>query len=311
MSEVLTIITPVFFLIACGYGAAKAKLIARDGAKGLNDFVLFFCIPPLLFRTMQSVDVSGSAFGVLGAYYCAATIIWVIVAIAARRVKGLGDAGGSAAAFASTFGNLGMMGLSIAYLAYGEEGLIIAALIIAAHAASHWFFGTLWAALANSERGVNLVRVTGNVLVSLARNPVVISLAVGGLWNASGFTLPTILERIIDLGGDAAIPTGLFALGLAAANYPLRGNLEGVATIMALKMAVFPLSAWILASFALQLPPRETALVTIFACLPTGMNPYLFAVKENASIPAVSGAIALGVILSAATVPFVMWLVGA
>jgi malonate transporter and related proteins len=309
MAEILNVIVPVFFLIACGYAAAKAGLIGREGAKGLNDFVLYFCVPPLLFRTMQSVDVSHSATGVWSAYYSAAAIIWLVVALAARRVKGLGDAGGSSTAFASTFGNLGMMGLSIAYLSYGEEGLIIAALIIAVHAASHWFAGTLWAELANAERGVNLAKTTGGVLVSLAKNPVVIALAAGAIWNAGGWTMPAIGARIIGLGADAAIPAGLFALGTAVAAYPLRGNLPGVATIMGLKMAAFPLIAWALAAFVFRLAPRETALVTIFAALPTGMNPYLFAMKENASVAAVSGAIALGVIVSAASIPFVLWLV--
>jgi predicted permease len=232
-----------------------------------------------------------------------------MVAVIAPRVKGLGDAGGSSTAFASTFGNLGMMGLSIAYLAYGEEGLIIAALIIAVHAASHWLAGTLWAEFANRQRGVDVAKVAGGIVISLVKNPVLLALAAGALWNASGWTMPIIGERIIDLGGDAAIPAGLFALGLAVAGYPLRGNLAGVATIMALKMAAFPLIAFALAAFVFHLPPRETALVTIFAALPTGMNPYLFAAKFNASVAAVSGAIALGVIASAATIPLVLWLV--
>ena len=309
MNEILNIIFPVFFLIACGYAGAKTGLISREGAKGLNDFVLYFCVPPLLFRTMQSVDVSHSATGVWSAYYSAAAIIWLIVAIIARRVKGLGDAGGSATAFASTFGNLGMMGLSIAYLAFGDEGLIIAALIIAVHAASHWFAGTLWAELANAERGVNLAKTTAGVLISLAKNPVVLALAAGALWNWSGLTLPVIATRIIGLGADAAIPAGLFALGAAIAAYPLRGNLAGVTTIMALKMAVFPFIAWLFAALVFHLAPEETALVTIFAALPTGINPYLFAAKENASLAAVSGAIALGVIVSAASIPLVLWLV--
>lgn len=311
MTAILTIVAPVFFLIACGYAAAKVGLIGREGAKGLNDFVLYFCVPPLLFRTMQSVEMSVSATGVWGAYYAAAGMIWLIVALGAKRVQGLGDAGGSATAFASTFGNLGMMGLSIAYLSFGEEGLIIAALIIAVHAASHWFVGTLWAELANAEHGINLAATTGGVLVSLAKNPVVLALAAGTLWNASGWTMPAIGSRIIDLGGDAAIPAGLFALGLAVAAYPLRGAAAGVATIMILKMAVFPVIAWAFAQFVFHLPPRETALVTLFAALPTGMNPYLFAVKFNASLAAVSGAIALGIMLSILTIPFVLWLVGA
>ena len=311
MADMLNVIAPVFIIIACGYGAGKTGLIARDGVKALNDFVLYFCVPPLLFRTMQSVDLSMSATGIWSAYYAAAAAIWAIVALGARRVKGLGDAGGAATAFATTFGNLGMMGLSIAYLAFGDEGLITAALIIAVHASTHWFFGTLWAELANRQRDVNLAKVTRGVLVSLAKNPVVLALAAGAVWNASGAAMPVIGERLIELGGDAAIPAGLFGLGLGVAGYPLRGNLPGVATIMALKMALFPLIAWTLAAHVFQLAPRETALVTLFAALPTGINPYLFAVKFNASVAAVSGAIAIGVIFSALTIPIVLWLVGA
>lgn len=311
MTAILSIVAPVFFLIACGYAAAKTGLINREGAKGLNDFVLYFCVPPLLFRTMQSVDMTASATGVWSAYYLAAGIVWLVVLTGVRRVKGLDEAGGAATAFASTFGNLGMIGLSIAYLSFGEEGLIIAAMIIAVHAASHWFFGSLWAELANREENIDVIKVTRGVFISFAKNPVVLSLAAGAIWNASGFDMPAIGARIVALGGDAAIPTGLFALGLSVAAYPLRGNLTGAAAIMALKMAVFPFIAWTLAHYAFQLPPREIALVTIFAALPTGMNPYLFAVKFNASIAAISSAIALGVIASAASLPFVMWLVGA
>ena len=78
MAEILNVIVPVFFIIACGYAAAKTELIAPAGTKGLNDFVLYFCVPPLLFRTMQSVDVAHSATGVWSAYYTAAAIIWLM-----------------------------------------------------------------------------------------------------------------------------------------------------------------------------------------------------------------------------------------
>lgn len=311
MTDILNVIAPVFCLIACGYLASKAGLIGREGAKGLNNFVFYFCIPPLLFRTMQTVDMTGAApLGLWGAYYTGAAIVWIVIALAARRVRGLGGAGGAAAAVASTFGNLGMMGLSISYLAFGEEALIVAALIIAIHAATHWFLGSLWAELARRQSGVNVAKIAGGVFVSLIKNPIVLGLLIGAAWNAGGLTMPVVGQRLIDLAGDAAIPAGLFALGLTLAGFPLRGNLIGVATIIALKMAAFPLVVWTLAAFVFHLPPRETAMVALFAALPTGMNAYLFAAKFDAAVAAVSGAIALGVVLSAATIPFVLWLVG-
>lgn len=312
MQELLDVFAPVFTLIGAGYLAARGGLIGPAGAKGLNDFVLYFCVPPLLFRTMQKVGFEGnSPFGLWSAYYAAVAIVWLIVALGVRRLPGLGAAGGAPVAFAATFGNLGIMGLSIAYLAYGDAGLLIAALIIALHAANHWFFATVWAELALRQRGVDIFSVAQDVVVSLLKNPVVVALLVGAGWNASGLVVPAVAERVINLAGDAAIPAGLFALGLAIAAYPLRGNLAGIAVVIALKMLVFPVIAWTLAYYVFSLPPRETSMVALFAALPTGMNAYFFSVKFDAAVPVVTGAIALGVLLSVVTIPLLMWVTGA
>lgn len=312
MQQLLDVFAPVFVLIGAGYLAARGGLIGPDGARGLNAFVLYFCVPPLLFRTMQKVGFEGSSpFGVWSAYYTAVAVIWLLVAAGVRRLPGLGAAGGAATAFAATFGNLGIMGLSIAYLGFGDEGLLVAALIIALHAANHWFFATVWAELALRRRGVDLFSVARDVVISLLKNPVVVALLIGAAWNASGLAVPPVGERLIDLAGDAAIPAGLFSLGLAIAAYPLRGNLPGIAVVIALKMLVFPVIAWALARYVFTLPPRETSMVALFAALPTGMNAYFFSVKFDAGVAVVTGAIALGVLLSVITIPLLMWLVGA
>ncbi|MEO0975211.1 MAG: AEC family transporter, partial [Pseudomonadota bacterium] len=181
---------------------------------------------------------------------------------------------------------------------------------IAIHSANHWFFCTLWAEFALRRRGVSPVGVAVGVIASLLRNPIVLALLCGAAWNASGLSMPAVGERVITLAGDAAIPTGLFALGMAVAAYPLRGNLNAIGTIVALKMVAFPLIAFALARYGFKLPARETALVALFASLPTGMNAYFFSVKFQAGVPAVTGAIALGVLLCAVSIPLILWLAG-
>lgn len=306
MAGIADIIIPIFLLIAFGYGAARANIISTEGGAGLNDFVLYFCIPPLLFKTMQSVDLSLDPRGVWGAFYGGLFTVWIIVLALARRLPGLGDAGGAATAFGATFGNIGMMGLAIAYLGFGDAGVITAALIITIHTAIHWGFCTLWAEFARAERGVDVARLLRGVGVSLVKNPILISLAVGAAWNAGGYSLPGIANTIIDMAADAAIPTGLFALGLRVAGQPLRGNIAGVATIISLKMIVMPFFVFLLARFIFTLPAQETALLTLLAAMPTGINPYLFAGRFNASVAAVAGAIALGVMLSMITLPLLL-----
>ncbi|MGE0409687.1 MAG: AEC family transporter [Amphiplicatus sp.] len=312
MIDTFNAVFPVFILIAFGYAAARRTLFTAEGARNLNSFAHNFGVPALLFRTLQAGELGAPApWGVWGAYYLAAALVWILIAVFLRRRRGLGEAGGAATAVASTFGNVGMMGLSVAYLAYGEAGVVVAAMVIAIHTAVHWLIGSLWAEWANRGEGVSLPKTLASVFVSLVKNPIVVALALGAAWKAGGLVMPAFAGRFIDLLADAAVPVGLFALGLSVAAYPLRDNIASVATIIALKMVLFPLLAGALSVFVFRLAPMEATLVTLFAAMPTGVNAYLFATRFEASVPAVSGAIALGVTLSVATIPLILWLAGA
>lgn len=310
MNAIATTVVPVFALIALGYGAARLGLLDPRGVTGLHSFVFLFAIPALLFRTAMKVDMGAAApWRLWGAFFAAAAIVWVLAVLVSPKIPSLSPVGGAAAAIASSFGNLVMMGIPLSYAHYGEAAVVPAALIVAIHAPVHWFFATLraeWAA----RGGGSLAATLKELVVSLARNPIVMALFSGLLWGATGIGLHPVADRTISLLGQAGVPAALFALGLSLASYGLRGNIRGLSVILILKMAVFPLVAAVLAFKVFALTPILAGVVVLFACLPPGANAYLFATRYNASVAPVSGAIATGTVAALFSVSLVLWLLG-
>ncbi len=311
MNAILITVVPVFALIVLGFLAAKVKMFSNEQASGLNLFVHYIAIPALLFRTMLKVDVSQAApWSLWASYYLAGALIWIIALMIAHNVETLKSKGGAATALSSSFGNLVLMGLPLAYVHFGEAALIPGALIIAIHAPIQWFVATLRAEWSGRNSAKPVSDMLKDLALSLARNPIIMSLLAGFVWNFAGFGLHEIVDKIISMLGQAGVPAALFALGLSIANYSFKGQLGGVVTILALKMAIFPIIAWGLAVKVLNLPPIAAGVVILFAAMPPGVNAYLFATRYKASVAAVSGAVALGTAIAMITIPLVLWLLG-
>jgi len=57
------------------------------------------------------------------------------------------------------------------------------------------------------------------------------------------------------------------------------------------------------------LPPIAAGVVVLFEVMPTGANAYIFAVQYQRLVNPTSGAVALGTLLAAVTLPVVVWVV--
>ena len=310
MNAILITVVPVFLLIGLGYLAARFKLMEGAGVVGLNNFVFLFAIPALLFRTAMKVDIGASApWRLWAAYFGAMAIIWLLAVLISPKIPSLRPAGGAAAAMGSSFGNLVMMGIPLSFAHYGEAAVVPAALIVAIHAPVHWFIATLRAEWVGRGGG-SLAATLKELVLSLAKNPIVMALVAGALWGATGLGLHPIADRTITMLGGAGGPAALFALGLSLAAFGLKGHMRGVSIILVLKMAVFPLVAAIMAFKVFDLPPLTASIIVLFACLPPGANAYLFATRYKASVAPVSGAIGVGTFVALFSVTAVLWLLG-
>jgi malonate transporter and related proteins len=81
-----------------------------------------------------------------------------------------------------------------------------------------------------------------------------------------------------------------------------------VALVVGLKLLIMPVIAWVLATQILGLPALGTNTVVLLAACPTGANAFLFASRFERAVGPVSGGVAVGTALAAATISLTLLL---
>ncbi|MFN4211829.1 MAG: AEC family transporter, partial [Devosia sp.] len=136
MLAILTVIAPVFALMALGYGAVRFRLYPAEGIKSLIAFVNNFATPCLLFYSLVTSDFS-AAFNpaILGPFYLGALICFAIGIVIALKLFGNTPGEAVSVGFSGTFTNTVLIGLPIMQRAYGADALPVTLSIIGVHGA--------------------------------------------------------------------------------------------------------------------------------------------------------------------------------
>ena len=302
-------VLPVFGMIVLGFAFTEFRIFDAAAGRGITLFVFNAAIPALLFKTVATLGRGEAApWGLWIAFFGGLAVTWVATAVVARQTVALSASGGAAASMAAGFGNLALLGTPLALAHFGNAAAVPLGLILSVHAPVLWFAATLHRELARHSSGFSLIRTARELLLNLLTNAIVLALVLGSIWRWAGIGLHPIAGRMLDMLADASVPAALFALGVSLAGYSLRGAWSGIAWLIGLKMVLMPVLVFLLAQYAVNLPPLWAKLAVLFAAMPTGANAFLFAHRNEESVPAVSGAIALGTALAAVTVSILLYL---
>ncbi len=308
MYDVVLIVAPVFGLIALGYGLARLGVLSGDAGKGLADFVFIVAVPALLFRIMVTAQMpeGASPFALWGSYYAAAAFIWVVAALAAKYLLGRTARDGASLSMGATFGNIVMLGIPLALDRFGAEAAAPLAIIISISSPLMWFAGTLHVEMASESEHVTLRAQVGALIVSLVKNPLIMSLVAGLAWRWTGLGLHPIPDKMISLLAQAAVPTALVSLGLGLTAFRFRGQMGSVLVVCLLSLAAFPALVWLLAFHVFALPPVWAGVAVLLSACPPGANAYLFASRYDAAAGSISAAVAFGTVLSVLSITVIL-----
>jgi malonate transporter and related proteins len=310
MSNVTTVVLPVFALIALGFAAGRYEYFAVDAVKVINDYTFTLAIPAFLFRAMVKLELGEIPVELWLSFFGAAAVTWTLATLATRRVLGRPSADTPSIAMSSCFGNVVMLGIPLSIAAFGETAAAPAALLVALHTPLLFFAGSLQQALVGEPRQTNLARLGRELFDELAGNPIILSILAGLLWRFTALGLNPAIDRILLMLAQSALATSLVGLGLSLVNFEIKGQVPTLAIILALKLLVMPAVAWLLAVHILALSPVATAVVVLFAAMPTGANAYLFASRNGHAVNSASGAVALGTALSVVTATITVAVLG-
>jgi len=276
MSALLEVILPVFLVIGFGYGARallKTPDILFEGAMG---FAQAFAFPVLLFRGISQLDL-GQTFDpfMLTAFYTGVVAGFFAGLFGARFLFGRAWPDSVAVAFATAFSNGGLLGLPITERAYGVEALSYNFAIIAFHAPFVYLLATTAMEIVRAD-GRSVVATVASVVRAMAKNPMLIGIVLGALWNVGGLVMPSPMASAVDLVAGAAIPTALFGLGGILAAYRPEGDLRLVAWIAAVSLLMHPALTYGL-GHAFSLSDGAIRSSVLMAAMAPGVNAYVFA----------------------------------
>ncbi len=281
MTVVLTNVVPVFLLILIGWTIARVGLLKQETGDALGEFVFKIAVPMLIFRTLADAHFDGaSPFRLWAAYFIGVAITWTLGHLLAKSLFGRDAKFGVIAGMSASFANNVFIGLPLVAHMVGKEGLVAVSILLAIHLPIMMIVGTILmegaTARVDGGQARSLRAVFRQVGGNLARNPLVIALAVGIVFNFLGLSLNPAVATVIDQLAASAGPAALISIGMALTRYPIRGDLSVSATIGVLKLAVMP-TAVFLAANALDLPPDWRAALVLTSSVPTGINAWLIA----------------------------------
>jgi malonate transporter and related proteins len=288
-------------------------------------------MPALLVRTITTAPPgSTTAHLIWMSYLLPAAAIWLLASLFARRDRSTLASEAPAIAMASTYGDVIILGVPLALAQFGSAAATTIALVVLVHspalfllAALHGEFiaarhaspppepalvepvGTM-APRRDGAGGPSLVRVTRDVSIDLATNPIIIAILIGLALRTSGVALGPISSAALSLLAQATLPCVLLAIGLGLSTLGLQGEMGRITLISSLKLAAMPLIAFLIATRLFHLPSADVAIITLLSAMPTGANAYVFARRSGRAEASVSGAVAVSTMVSIVTITTVL-----
>ncbi|MEM1288909.1 MAG: AEC family transporter [Pseudomonadota bacterium] len=304
----LSIVLPVFGLIALGFLIAKLGLLKDAVGEGLSDFVFMVAVPSLLFKTLATADVpEASPWAYWAVYFIAVTIVWISASFSVTRLFGRDGPTGTVAGFSAAQSNTVLIGIPLILTTFGEAGRVPIFLLIAIHLPIMMTVATLSIELRAGQRKPLLETLKG-LGRSIFTHPIILGILAGLLWRMTGFEIPAIPFQILEALGSTAVPCALFAAGMALKQYGIAGDVRITALISVAKLLLHPALVFLLGAFVFDLPQVWLGTAVLFAACPSGINAYLLANRYGTGIRIASSSIALSTGFALVSVTFWLWL---
>jgi predicted permease len=306
--HLLALTAPLFLLVLLGYVLSHWGRWPQEASDALTRFVFSVAIPAFLFRLMSNFSrLPPVDARLLIAYFGGCLVVFVLGRVIAATLFRLDGASQSVFAIGGIFANLVLLGLPLTKVTLGDAAMPSASLVIVFNSLVLWTLVTVsveWARHRElSARGI------ARTALAVVTNPVVAGILAGTAFGFTGLALPGMIDEMVQLLSQAAIPMSLVVLGMGLSEYGIRAGWRQSVAIAVLKLAVAPFVVWVIAR-ALTLPPIETVTVVVMASLPVGANVYLMAREFETMEGPVASSLVLTTTLAAVTTPLLLALLG-
>ena len=197
------VILPIFFIVILGF---IFRRLGRVDEKVFSRTQLYILSPALIFAalTRHSAGIPILLEALL--FVAVLTSILFAVAQASGFLLGETRVTRNALSLASMFSNSGFYGIPVCMLAFGDEGVMYAAIFVAGSSTMQSTLGIYTASAGRST--------PARALKTVFKVPMLYSIVLAKLLLALDLLPPQPLMKMINLLGNSAIPLGLLLLGM-------------------------------------------------------------------------------------------------
>ena len=287
--QLIAITAPVMICAAIGY--TWARLGRPYNTEMVTHLVSSIGVPCLVFSTLVKVDIELSALGEMAVLAFASLVVMGVMGVVILKVWGQ-----SVSAFlpAMVFPNTGNMGLPLAMLAFGPEGM---ALAVAYFTVCIIFQFTVGVAVSAGHMSTQ----------ALLRVPTIYAMALALVFKMTDTAVPAWAGNTIDILSGFTIPLMLITLGISLQQLKV-GQFAKSAVVAFTRLALGFFVALALAEL-LDVEGVMKGVLILQMTMPVAVFNYLFAARYKTDPVTVAGAVVLSTVASFATLPVLMWFV--
>ena len=302
--RIIAIILPVFIIIGLGYGYARYKGMkaARGGGASVKDDMVavnrvsmdVLC-PLLVFTALASkdFDVANNAWLILAGVLIAlgsGLLAWPVARFFGYDVRSFVPP--------MMYNNCGNMGLPLAALAFGANGLSAAVALFMACNLVYFTVGMKIIQKGHPDHKDGSLK--------FLFSPMMLSMMAGMVFALMHWHLPPFLFVALKMTGDACIPIMLFALGVRMLDINFSSWRIGVVGAVVCPVAGLLVAA--LLDGVLPLNAAQRGQMYLFAALPPAVFCFMVAEQYQQEPDKVASIVLLGNLAALLFVPVGLWL---
>ncbi len=301
MTRLLIALSLVFGLIVLGYVLRRLR-IPGDGFWPLAENATYYVLlPALLLVSLATADVAvGNALPMFSVLIAATLAVAAISHLLRPLLSVEGPGFGSV--FQGAVRSNTYLGIAAAFAAYGDQGLPLAAIAVAALIPLGNVLSVIVVARCNPTHGPN-----AGIADALIKNPIILACVAGLAVNVLELNLPAPVRFSLETLGKIALPLGLLVVG---AGLRVRAALEARALTLAssaLKLVAMPAIAFALClPFALTGPHAVVAV--LFAALPSAGSSYVLASQMGGDATLMASILTVQTLISFLVLPLLLLL---
>lgn len=298
--QTLSITVPVVLLVVLGVYLRHKQHIDDAFVATSSRLVFNVSLPVLMFLAIVTADMAVSQHLPLVWFSLGASLAAFAFVFAVSRVLRVSPRRHGAFVQGAFRSNLGIVGLALCLNAYPEEGAILGALVLAVVTPVYNLL-SVWV-LASGDRDVSW----GQQLMTTARNPLIIAIALAGVVRSLGLELPQVLLQTGDILAGLTLPLALIGIGASLTMSRALVADSVVWSAVVLKLAVLP-TLVIVSAVSIGITGAALGVIALMFASPTAAAAFVMAKSMNADSRLSADVIALSTLGSGVTVTTIIY----